>query len=116
MSDFSDVRRFGNTDVEIDGANRKVVLYDTKVFDLEDGALTLRHGGHKTDTTKRRINESLDAAGFDDWNLYQDDFTWYVVTPQGTAQWDCEAIRFPLDGKEVRTVNGAPVIGQGNHL
>lgn len=58
---------------------RSVVLYNTEVFrhDRVNGTITLRHDGHRTATTKRRINECLRASDWP-WRVYQEDFEWYI--------------------------------------
>jgi hypothetical protein len=109
MSNFSSVSRFANTTVSDTAEGKCVRLYETDIFEMEENALVLRHGGHKTATTKRRINQALDASGFD-WKVFQQDGDWFVDVNGTTAHWDCRAIRFVLEGKD------AVMAGQANHI
>ena len=55
-----------------------VRLYSTDVVTIHpDNSVTLRHGGHKTDTTKNRINR------FSPFYVRQENWEWYVngITP-----------------------------------
>ena len=54
------------------------MLYSTDVVTIyDDDSVTLRHGGHKTDTTKERINR------FSPFYVRQENWEWYVngITP-----------------------------------
>ena len=49
------------------------MLYSTDVVTIhDDDSVTLRHGGHKTDTTKNRINR------FSSFYVRQENWEWYV--------------------------------------
>lgn len=76
---FSDISDYRNTEVTETEHGWRVRLYNTRIFSLDysKGTLYLNHGGWKTDTTKRRINECLLAAGLP-YSILQEDFTWYV--------------------------------------
>jgi len=69
-----------DTDSAIDRTEvRSVVLYNTEIFrvDYTEGRLVLNHGGHKTATTKRRMNEALMASDLT-YRVSQDNFEWHV--------------------------------------
>jgi len=69
-----------DTDSAIDRTEvRSVVLYNTEIFrvDYTEGRLVLNHGGHKTATTKRRMNEALMAADLS-FRVSQTDYEWHV--------------------------------------
>jgi hypothetical protein len=59
-----------------------VTLYSTVIvtIDREENRAILRTGGHKTATTKRRMNEVAKAYGLD-FHVYQSKGKWYVDTP-----------------------------------
>lgn len=85
---FSAISDYRNTvvseDVDEDSGIRRtnvrsVTLYNTEIFrvDYTKGHLVLNHGGHKTATTKRRMNEALAAADLS-YRVSQTDFEWRV--------------------------------------
>jgi len=82
---FSDLDRYSNTNTityEEDGTvlNRIVVLYDTQIVNVDfgDGYLNLNHGGYKTRTTKKRMNEALSSLDLT-YGVIQRDGTWYLI-------------------------------------
>jgi len=61
-----------------------VILHKTRIVTfLPDGWSILRHGGHKTTTTKRRMNQ----CGF---NVFQKNHEWFISTNAGTFAWGDE--------------------------
>lgn len=69
----------------------RVYYHNTCVFEIRCVSNSrpykaiLRSGGYRTATTKRRINQSLDAFGFDDYYLFQRDGKWLLLTPNGVT-------------------------------
>ena len=60
------------------------MLYSTDVVTIhDDDSVTLRHGGHKTDTTKNRINR------FSSFYVRQENWEWYLNdgTPFEDGMW-----------------------------
>jgi hypothetical protein len=86
---ISGISEYNNTSVFTDRNNnghvmtRSCKLYDTIIVTVNygDGKLSLCHGGHDTKTTKKRMNEFLNANDLSyhvkqvdgDWYLYDDD-------------------------------------------
>lgn len=61
-----------------------VILHETRIVTfLSDGWSILRHGGYKTNTTKRRMNQ----CGF---NVFQKNHEWFISTNEGTFAWGDE--------------------------
>jgi hypothetical protein len=89
---FDAIDEYRNTSVRYDEGGRVdgVQLYNTVIFQrYPDGMIRLSHGGHKTPTTKRRMNEALMAAGLP-YEVIQRDFVWYVRntnTDERIASW-----------------------------
>lgn len=85
---FSEISNYSNTTTTetVDDSSpirrtdqRSVVLYDTEIvrIDWTGGRLVLNHGGHDTQLTKRRMNESLTAADLT-YRVAQQDYEWFV--------------------------------------
>jgi len=85
---ISGISGYSNTSVFTDRSdnghvmNRSCKLYNTVIVHIsyDNGTLTLCHGGHDTKTTKKRMNEFLNANDLSyyvkqvdgDWYLYDD--------------------------------------------
>jgi hypothetical protein len=93
VSSYGDAQRFlrgkkqrklaNNTFVRDEGGTITVVLHSTPVVEyFPTGLIVLRSGGHRTTTTKQRINQLLPAG----WSLYQKDYGWYLRAPDGEVQ------------------------------
>lgn len=84
---FDAISNYRNTEVDETEAGVSVTLYSTEIFrlDREKGTVRLDNGGWSTDTTKRRMNECLLAAGVEA-SVYQEDYEWYVRTPEGETE------------------------------
>jgi hypothetical protein len=102
MSNFSSVSRFANTSVTDTRHGKAVRLHETVVFETHKDVVTLRHGGWKTDVTKRRINEALEAANLTGWSLWQENGEWYVQTPVAVFVWTDDVIEFREDGTGIQ--------------
>lgn len=71
------VGRKGNTWVGYDGTNVYLVLHNTHIVRVNpEGDVRLSTGGWRKATTKRRINQALEALGIPG-RVYQEDFEWY---------------------------------------
>lgn len=66
------VVRRGNGTVAIHLHHTDVVVYERV------GIIRLHNGGYQTVTTKDRLNRHTPKG----WRVRQEDFTWYVTTPQ----------------------------------
>ena len=70
--------RSGNTEViaDHDGVSR-VYLHGNKIAEIGDNWLRLFDGGHRTNTTKSRLNAilSVHGGGFD--AIFQKNFEWF---------------------------------------
>ena len=102
-STLSEIDNYDNTETFEETYNREdedtrvvrtsVKLYDTMIFDVSwrDGLVILNHGGHKTKTAKRRMNEALDAVGID-YKVRQIGGEWLLIDT--------------IDDKKVQSFNG----------
>lgn len=70
----------GNTKVESDGRMTKVELYSTTIVLFSNSTITLNSGGHKTATTKRRMNETSDEFNLG-IHVYAKRGEWFVMSP-----------------------------------
>ena len=57
-----------------------VKYHDTVVFklDLNNKHIVLNSGGYHTNTTKSRINQSLNNFGFNNIKVFQKAYEWYI--------------------------------------
>ncbi len=62
-----------------DGTILRVRYHSTSVIQSNGVIVTLRSGGWRTPTTKKRINDFLPHG----WFLYQRNFVWFLTTPSG---------------------------------
>lgn len=94
---WTDIENYRNTEHTYDNGHT-CTLYSTEIFrfDYIHSTLTLRHGGHTTATTKRRMNECLRACDLRDWGVYQEDRVWYVSTPAGDFEFDGTEMTFDV--------------------
>ena len=81
-----------------------VKLHNTEIVKIysinTSGQIKLNHGGWKTVTTKKRINEASEAfmPGGMGFKVYQDDFEWYVKRENGDIyHWEGQFITFNAD-------------------
>lgn len=93
-SSFTEIDNYRNTETFTEESGheggitrttrRAVRLYDTMIFDVSwnDGLMILNHGGHKTATTKRRMNEALDAADLP-YKVRQISGEWFLMNEDG---------------------------------
>lgn len=72
-------RDFGRaTELYISRTGETVLKYhNTEVVSYGRGVVVLNHGGWKTATTKRRMNQFAERAGLK-YRVFQKDFRWYV--------------------------------------
>lgn len=82
-----------NTDVWQNNGRHYAKLYSTIIVEWDQACLTLRHGGHKTLTTLRRMNQISDEynLGFECHKRAGDFET--VFHGQGTV-WQGDSIEF----------------------
>jgi len=64
-----------------DGTTLRVRYHSTAVIESDCTTITLRSGGWRTATTKKRINAFLPEG----YSVYQDNFEWFVRLPNGLA-------------------------------
>jgi hypothetical protein len=82
---ISGISDYNNTSVFTDRSdnghvmNRSCKLYNTVIVHIsyDNGTLTLCHGGHDTKTTKKRMNEFLNANDLS-YHVKQVDHDWYL--------------------------------------
>lgn len=55
-----------------------VQYWETTVLQYDGSKIILNSGGHKTQTTKTRINQASNQFGLD-IHVFQKDFEWFVV-------------------------------------
>ena len=81
MKSFDDLAKYNNTSAIHDGDTWMVKLHDTVIFKMVENksgnVITLRSGGWRTVTTKKRINEAFRTVGVA-LNLFQEDGEWFV--------------------------------------
>ncbi len=65
-----------------------VVLYDTEIvsYNQQTRELKLCHGGWKTNTTKRRINQTMDVLDLP-VSVYQENGHWYILVADKAYLW-----------------------------
>lgn len=66
-----------STNVRTQGNKTIVKLYDTDIVSFDDESITLNHGGFKTATTKRRMNQVSETFNLK-FNVFQENFKWFV--------------------------------------
>lgn len=71
--------KLANTHTVTDGQTTHYVFYRTPIVSVEPDKIILRHGGHETVTTKRRMCQIGQALGF---SVGAKNKTWYVY-PNG---------------------------------
>ncbi|RLE41374.1 hypothetical protein DRJ16_06430 [Candidatus Woesearchaeota archaeon] len=67
----------GNTEV----ARGELRLYDSIIARKTSGTLQITFGGHKSHTTKNRLNGVLAFAG---WRIRQENYRHRLIAPDGT--------------------------------
>ncbi len=69
--------RMDNTEVVNEGGVSTVLLYGKKIAEVGDTWLRLFDGGHRSNTTKSRLNAilSVHGGGFD--AIFQKNFEWF---------------------------------------
>lgn len=80
--------QFDNTSVHFDETGVGVVrLFGNKIAEVGDGFIRLFDGGHKTKTTKNRLNAILSEHGEHGDRVFQKSLQWYVTmnTAQGPS-------------------------------
>ena len=76
------VRRIANNTLEAVYADRRdIVLHGHVVVSFTAAGARLDSCGHRSQTTKKRINSAL-PSGF---GVYQKDYAWFVSLPGGSA-------------------------------
>lgn len=73
------MKKYRNTKVYEQGSLILVKLYETVICELgfRRSHMVLNSGGHRTATTKKRMNEFLDSHGFK-WKVCQENFEWVL--------------------------------------
>ena len=66
-----------STKIRTQGNKTIVRLYETDIVSFDDESITLNHGGFKTATTKRRMNQVSEAFNLR-FKVFQEDFKWFV--------------------------------------
>lgn len=75
--------RKGLNVVRVDGETI-AQLYDTIIYKTREGKIVLNAGGWRTNHTKNCMNDLLP----DGYKVYQRDFVWFVVTPDGELEFN----------------------------
>ena len=66
-----------STKIRTQGNKTIVRLYETDIVSFDDESITLNHGGFKTPTTKRRMNQVSETFNLR-FKVIQEDFIWFV--------------------------------------
>ncbi|HRZ18727.1 MAG TPA: hypothetical protein P5136_01605 [Methanofastidiosum sp.] len=84
-----------NTYLERDTFTFKLWLYDTPIMTISKERWTLTNGGHRTDTTRRRLEQ------FSPLCIYQRDFIWYYYFKgepfESASRWHNPVVIHSLD-------------------
>ena len=99
MAQTKEVRGVATSIFTEDGTTH-VQYHSTRVVSFNDRCIVLRSGGHQTNTTKTRMNQTANQFGLD-FKVYQHDFDWFVTI--GTKTGDLMAY------KTVDFVNGMTI-------
>jgi len=67
-----------NTSILMGRDCTEVTFYSTKIMWWDDMTLTLNSGGHRTPTTKKRINLLIQEYNLGGYKVIQKDFSWYI--------------------------------------
>ena len=67
--------------------NTVVRYHDTNVVTFNRDGVRLNHGGYKTATTKRRMNQVSEAFNLG-FKVYQKNFEWFVVVVRTKRRYD----------------------------
>jgi hypothetical protein len=62
---------------DLSKSNLLVTYHNTDVVTVNNGFITLRHGGFKTNTTKLRMNQASRQYNLS-YVVYQSNFSWFV--------------------------------------
>lgn len=96
----------------IPGEGGSVVLYSTEIVRWDREHITLRHGGHKTVTTKTRMNQVASVYGLP-FRVYADRGAWKVrlINAKGETlgeplDFDRSSITFPRHPEAEKRYNG----------
>lgn len=81
-----------STNVRTQGNKTIVRLYDTDIVSFDDESITLNHGGFKTATTKRRMNQVSETFNLK-FKVYQQGFKWFVQLSKNSKY---KGLDFPL--------------------
>ena len=70
-----------------------VIYTNTAIVAWDQDNITLKSGGWETVTTKRKMNQSSHQFNLN-FSVYQKDYTWYVVMPDGDTVLFTDGMRF----------------------
>ena len=70
------------TSITITNGLGMVVYHDTMIVSWDANEVCLNSGGWESVTTKRKLNQASNQFGLG-YSVYQKDYVWYVVNPQG---------------------------------
>jgi hypothetical protein len=83
-----------------------VRYHDTDVVSFNRDGILLNHGGYKTATTKRRMNQVSEAFNLG-FKVYQKNFEWFVVTVRTRRIYDAfgslDMTKNPISVKTIRS-------------
>lgn len=87
MSQLSKVGKVATTvRGKMQGGFLSVVYHQTEVVRVENGTITLNHGGWLTATTKTRMNQAANQYGLP-FMVYQRNGSWFVDRNGKTLEW-----------------------------
>lgn len=72
----------------------QVVYHSTSVVSFNSEKVILKTGGHRSNTTKTRMNQTANQFNLG-FRVFQKDFEWYVQTGLFTLKMEGEQIEFP---------------------
>ena len=79
------------TRIEQGSGGTEVRYHGTAVVSFNDNEITLRTGGWKTATTKKRMNQTSDQFDLE-FNVYQKSYQWFVVHRGQTVDFDGDSL------------------------
>lgn len=71
------LKKKGNTRIVQENGKTSVWFHQTEIVSINDKEITLRTGGHRTATTKNRMNQTAQEYGLG-FHVSQKDYEWSI--------------------------------------
>lgn len=81
------------TTIAHDGTGMVVTYHRTQIVRFNSELVTLRTGGHRTVTTKKKMCQASHQFSLN-YSVFSKDFEWFVKTDSGTFPFDSETFTF----------------------